>query len=219
MPLFDDINTRNNDLVRKGMAGAVFVAPMATAAPNAITDTSGALLAIPAGFEPFGWISEDGVSWARETEVSEIYGWGGSEPIRSDIRRSTKRMTVTAFETNRIVLEEYIGQSLSGVDTATGGESVFDEAPLPPYPYRRVLVIARDTASGGEYYRGQLFLRAKVTEVTEQVWADADTPVAYQITYTAFQDADAGSAVRHFLGGPGRVPEDEGFPAAGQSGS
>ena len=213
MPMFDDINVRNNDNVRKGMAGAVFVAPMSAPPVTAITDTQGALVAVPAPYKPFGWISEDGVTWPRETEVSEIFGWGGSEPIRSDLRRATKRMTVTAFETNRTVLEEYLGQDLSAVTTASGGESSFDEAPLPPFPFRRVLVIARDTASGGEYYRGQHFLRAKVTEVSEQTWADADTPISYQITYTAFQDADEGTAVRHFLGGPGRNAADEGFPA------
>ncbi|HTF53594.1 MAG TPA: hypothetical protein VK735_39630 [Pseudonocardia sp.] len=213
MPLFDDINVRNNDLVRKGMAGAVFVADLATPALTAITDTTGALVVVPAGWSPFGWISEDGVAWPRETEVSEIYGWGGAEPIRSDIRRATKRMTVTALETSRTVLEEFLGQDLSAVITASGGEGSFDEAPLPIFPYRRVLVIARDTAAGGEYYRGQMFLRAKVTETAEQTWQDSDTPVTYQITYTAFQDADEGTAVRHFFGGPGRVPEDEGFPA------
>lgn len=217
MALFDDINVRNSDLVRKGMAGAVFVAPMTATAITAITDTSGALVAIPAEYKPLGWISEDGVSWPRETEASDIYGWGGSEPIRTDIRRSTKRLTVTAFETNRTVLEEYLGQSLASVTTATGGESSWDEASLPPYPYRRVLVIARDTAGAGEYYRGQHFVRAKVTEVAEQTWADADTPVSYQLTYTAFQDPDEGTAVRHFLAGPGRVPMDEGFPAAAGS--
>lgn len=214
MALFDDINVRNSDLVRKGMAGAVFVADYSADPIEAITDTSGALVAVPVDYKPLGWISEDGVSWPRETEASDIYGWGGSEPIRTDIRRSTKRLTVNAFETSKLTLEEYIGQSLASVTTATGGESSFDEAPLPPYPYKRILVIARDTASLGEYYRGQHFLRAKVTEVAEQVWADSDTPVSYQLTYTAFQDPDEGTAVRHFLAGPGRQPVDEGFPAA-----
>jgi len=212
MALFDDINVRNNDLVRKGMAGAVFVAPMSAAVITAITDTTGALVAIPTDYEPLGWITEDGVAWPRETEVSEIFGWGGAEPVRSDIRRATKRLTVTAMETSLTVLQEYIGQDLSTVLTATGGESSFDEAPLPPFPYRRILVIARDTAAGGEYYRGQHFLRSKVTEVAEQTWQDSDTPVSYQLTYTAFQDSDEGTAVRHFFAGPGRVPEDEGFP-------
>jgi hypothetical protein len=219
MVAFDDLNIRNNDLVGKGMAGVIYVAPLTADPVAAITDSSGELVALPEGYDVFGWISEDGVTWPRETEVSEIYGWGGSEPIRSDIRRATKRITCTAFETKKTVLEEYWGFSLSSVATSSGGESIVDEPALPTFPYRRVIVIARDTRAAGDYYRAQHFLRAKVTETSEQTWADADTPIAYQVTYTAFQDADAGTAVRHFFGGPGRVPEDEGFPAAGSSSS
>lgn len=217
MPVFDDLNVRNNDLVRKGMAGVVFGAAMSVAPVTAICDTSGALVALPVGWTPFGWISEDGVTWPRETETSDVMGWGGAEPIRSDIRRATKRVQFTAFETKKFVLEEYLGFSLASVTTAAGGESSWDEPELPTYPYRRLLVIARDIASGGEYYRGQEFMRAKVTETSEQTWADGDTPVSYQLTYTAFQDAVEGTAVRHFLAGPGRVPVDEGFPAAAGS--
>lgn len=213
MVIFDDINTRNNALVRKGLSAAVFVAPTSAPPITALTDATGELVTIPVAYRALGWISEDGITWPRETEVSDIYGLGGSEPIRSDIRRSTKRMNVTALETNIVTLEQYIGMSLAAVVTSGGGESSFDEAELPPFNYVRLLAIAKDITDTGEYYRGQHFLRTRVTETAEQTWQDGDEATSYGLTYTAFQDDDEGTAVRHFLAGPGRAPVDEGFPA------
>jgi len=219
MPVFDDINVTNHDLIRKVLGIAAFVAPMATAVPTALTDGDGALLELPDGWRPLGRPSEDGVTWARETELSEIFGHGSPEPVRSDIRRATKRMTITALESRIVNLEQYMGMDLSAVETSTGGESVFDEAALPTYPPVRLLAIGMDVTGGGEYYIGKCFPNAKVTETGEQQWSDADQALVYPLTYTARQDPVLGTAVRHWLAGSGRAPEDEGFPAAASSSS
>jgi hypothetical protein len=212
MVLFDDISDLNNANIRKGLAVAIFVAPMTATVPARLTDDTGALIALDPAWRSLGWINEDGASWARETEVSDIYGVGAAEPLRSDIRRATKRLTVVALETNIAVLEQYQGVSLATVGTYDGGESVWDEPVLPGFNYVRLLGIAKDVADGGEYYMGRSFVRARVTEVAEEVWQDGDTATQHSLTFTAFQDATLGTASRYYFGGPGRDPAAEGFP-------
>jgi hypothetical protein len=212
MAVFEDIEQNNNTLIRKGLRIAFFVAPIGTAVPPRLTDDTGALLTLPVAWRALGWTTEDGATWARETEVSDIYGVGTPEPLRSDVRRATKRCTVVPQETNRTVLEQYLGMDLSTAGTYDGGETVIDEPGLPPYTYVRLLGIAKDVADGGEYYMGRLFPRSRVTEVAEETWADGDTANVHSLTFTAFVDETLGTASRYYLAGPGRVPGDEGFP-------
>ena len=213
MPVFDDINEQNNALIRKGLAVAIFIAPLSTALPDRLTDDTGALLTLDPSWRALGWINEDGASWARETEVSDIFGVGSTEPLRSDVRRATKRLTVTALETNLTVLELYLGIELTTAGTYDGGETVIDEPGLPPFRYVRLLGIAKDVGDDGEYYLGRGFPRTRVTEVGEEVWQDGDTANQRSLTFTAFQDAALGTASRQYLAGPGRDPVAEGFPA------
>lgn len=211
---FADIDERNNANVRKGLRAAVFVAPMSEAALTSIMDSAGDLAALPANWSALGWNTEDGLTWPRETEVSEIYGHGSPEPLRSDIRRSTKRFTVVTMETTLTALEQYLGFSLSAVTTSlTDKESTFDEPELPVYPYQRVIAIAKDENDAGEYYMARMFPRARITEVGEETWQDGDTPAQRSLTYTGFFDEDAGTSSRWFLAGPGRDAVAEGFPA------
>lgn len=211
---FADIEQKNSANIRKGLRVAVFVAPYTTAALSTIMDGTGDLAALPVGYRALGWTTEDGLTWPRETEVSEIYGHGSPEPLRSDIRRSTKRLTVTAMETNIVAMEQQLGINLSAVTTSlTDKESVINEPDLPVYPYQRVVVIAKDLSDTGEYYMAGHFLRARITEVGEVSWQDGDTPAQRSLTYTAFFDETAGTGVRHFLAGPGRDAAAEGFPA------
>lgn len=214
MPTFDDINDFNTANVRKALSIVLFVAPMSSTVVSAITDASGALVALPAGYEPFGLITPDGITWPRETEASDTFALGVAEPVRSDVKRAIKRLTVVPMETNRVVLGEFLGMDLSEVETSTGGESSWDEPDIPNFLYRRVIAISKDINDGGEYFRGQHFPRARVTATNENVWNDADSGTTYGMTWTAFNDAAVGTATRHFLGGQGRNPVDEGFPAA-----
>lgn len=217
MVAFADIEAKNNRLVRKALRVVVAFAPFsAPPLTSIVDDTTGELVALPTEFKVVGWTSEDGITWPRETEVSDIYGHGAFEPLRSDIRRSTKQLTVTPIEDNKVVEELYLGQSLdAAVTSLNGNETTYDEPQVPVYPYGRLIAIARDVTDSGDYYKARHFLRTRVTAVGEESWQDGDTPVSKELTFTAFQDPAEGTGVRHFRAGPGRaqLAEEEGFPA------
>jgi hypothetical protein len=197
------LNKKKAELIRKSLDAMVLVAPIATALPATIVDpTAGTSLVVPTGFNSLGWHSDDGVTWGREVENSDITSHGSVDPTRSDIRRITSTIQVTAQETNRQTLEASLGMTIPASVAATG-ETVANEPTRAKSTYYRLLGLSVDDADGGEIWIGRLFARAKVTEVGEQVWSDGDEAMVRQMTFQAFQDSDAGVSVRHFFAGPG----------------
>jgi len=205
MPTFGDLVTHKDELWRKALGIVIAIAPMSVDPVTSIIDTDGTLKALPTGWHQLGRLSEDGATWPRETDVSELFGNGSTGPGRSDIRRSTKRGQLTLLESKRRVLELVQGIDLSTVTAAatTGKEVTWDEPEIPTYPYMRMLAIARDITDGGEMYIGRQFLRTKVTDVGDETWSDQDQTMSSPLTFTAYHDTTAGTAVRHFRGGVG----------------
>lgn len=223
MALFDDVQEHNDSLVRKALGIVVAVAPYSASAVTSILDpASGDLAALPAGYVQLGRLTEDGASFARETEVSEIFGHGSVDPARSDIRRAVKRMSFTLLEVRKAGLQlaqgvSSLGETVSKIPAATGNQQVtWDEPATPTYPYLRMIAIAKDITEGGEIYIARHSLRCKVTEVGEEVWSDQDSAMVTPLTFTFYNDAVAGTPLRHFRGGPGyeQIITDEGFTPA-----
>ena len=204
MATWADIVAKQNELIRKSLDAEVFLAPISTAIPDTIVDATGASPVLPTGFLPLGHHTDDGLRWGRETEVSDLTSHGAVEPTRSDIRRITRTVAVTAQETNRLTLEASLGIDLSTTEAAqASGEFTFEEPNRPKAVYYRLLAIGVDDGDAGEIYIGRLFTRAKVTDVGEEVWSDGDSALVRDMTFQAFQDSTAGFSVRHFFGGPG----------------
>lgn len=220
MSAFADVQAHNDGLVRKALDTIIAVAPMSEPALTSILDdTSGDLAPLPANWAQLGRLSEDGTNFARETELSEIFGHGSVDPARSDIRRSIKRASFTLLETRAEGIRlaqgvEDLGETSS---LTTGGttEVTWDETSAPTYPYMRLVAVARDITDAGEIYIARHALRCKVTEVGEEVWSDQDQAMTTPLTFTFYVDETEGTPLRHFRGGPGygQIVEDEGFPA------
>lgn len=218
MATWADVVAKQNQLIRKALDAELFLAPISAAVPTTIMDPSGGPK-LPTGFGALGHHTDDGLTWGRETEASDVASHGSVEPSRSDIRRITRTLQVTAQETNRLALEAQLGISLGAVTPgtgATGGEITFQEPDRPKSVYYRLLALAVDDADDGEIYFGRLYTRAKVTETGEEVWSDGDQALQRQMTFQSYKDDAAGFSVRHFFGGPGWVSllEAAGFDAA-----
>lgn len=214
----DTLQDRKAELIRKALAGSVFIAPMATALPAAMTGPAGDLTELPAEWVDLGYLSkDDGASWSRATDLSEVTSWGALEPTRSDIRSDVTSLAVTAQETKKLTLELYENVDLAAVTPTTGsGEVAFSKATRPAPRFNRLFAICQDGEGADAVYIGKLAPRAQVTEVGDQVWSDGDSPITYPLTFSAKVDADAGYAIRYFFGGPGwkAMLTDMGFPAA-----
>lgn len=218
MPSFESIAVRQDHLIRKALGGLIAVAPTTVALPTALTTGASAdLSALPAGYEQLGLVTkDDGVSFSRETDTSDVTSWGRVEPTRRDIVSDVRSAAFTCQETNRQVLEMYENVDLSAVEAdATTGETTFNSTSSPQTTYRRMLFLSYDGAGADRIYIAKIMPRASVSEAGEQTLSDQGE-LNYPMTVTAFVDATAGYAVRHVFGGPGwkTILEDAGFTLA-----
>lgn len=215
----DTLQTRQQELIRKALSGSVFIAPDGTALPTSLTTgATPALTTLPEDWVDLGYLSkDDGATWARETELSEVTSWGALEATRSDINADVVSLSVTAQETSKLTLELYENIDLSAVTpTASTGEISFAKPTRPATRYYRLFAICQDGEGDDAIYIGKLAPRAQVTEVGDQVWTDGDDPIAYPMTFSAKTDSTAGYSIKYFFGGPGwkSLLVSMGFPAA-----
>jgi hypothetical protein len=215
MATWNDVITtmKNRNLIRKSLDAIVCVADTSAALPTTIL--TGSNLTIPAAFKPLGWHTEDGLAWAREVENSELGAHGSVDPVRSDARRVTNTLEVTAMETNIQTLGLTLGVALDA-SAGSATEVVITEASTPKAREFRMLAVSVDETDDGEIYFGKLYSRGKVTSTSPGAWVDGDSAQSYGLTIQAYRDATAGWSVKHFIGGPGfeALREDMGWNAA-----
>jgi hypothetical protein len=217
---------KQNALIRKALEGSLFVAPYAdalgvatagittlttyTAGPPVVID----LTALPAGWDDAGWLSSDGVSFARDVTSSDVSSWGSVIPTRSDITGDTSTLSAVMQETKMLTVGLATGIDLAGVTPAanTGEVSVAKPA-QPKGKYWKALALAVDLGDAGEIYVGRYFPRAKVTNYAEQNFGGGDDPISWGVTLSAEVDDAVGFSEKWYFGGPGwnALLEEMGF--------
>lgn len=167
------------------------------------------LAPLPAGYEDLGWTNTDGITYGRNTTVSEIRSFGSTDPTRADVTADTMTMVVTCQETKLLTIGVYTGADVSGLlanhDT---GELAIAKPDVPGFRYYRVLGLFVDRDDyGREIYFGRFMPRARITSLGEQKYSDAqDQAVEFQATFQGFSDSTLGYAHKWFWGGPGWQP-------------
>ncbi len=178
---------------------------------NVVATTPGAsvdLGPLPSGWEDIGWTSTDGVSYGRETEVSEVNSFGSTEPTRADITSDVITMSVTAQETRLTTIGLYTGADTSAMTaSATTGEFGISKPAIPGFRYWRVLGLFVDQDDNGrEIYIARYMPRARITEYGEQTYQSGEDPISYNMTFTGFEDSALGYSHRWIFAGPGWAP-------------
>lgn len=211
MVAFDTISDFKSDLIRKSVGGACFVAPITAPSLAALTTAVGAepneavsLTTLPLGWKSAGWLTDDGMAFATETNSSEISSFGSSSPTRSDITGETSTLTISMQETKLLSLELYTGSLASGlVPAADTGEVRIAKPQRPTSRFYRVLALSVDGEGDDEILIGRYFPRAKVTGKAEQGYSKTDQALLWGVTFTGFQDAVLGTSEVYYFGGSG----------------
>ena len=207
----DAVKDAKSGNILKVLDAVVLVAPMSVEVPATFT-ADGELQELPAGWRSIGWVSkDDGYTWSRDTDMSEVTSHGSVEPTRRDITSDVTGLAMTAQETSKLTLELSNNVDLTAA-TVTGGELSYTRSVSPATRYWRVLAIGKDGAGDDTTYIINVLPRAMISEYGEITWSDEDA-LTYPLTWSATVDQDLGYSFRQVLAGPGFASraEDMGF--------
>lgn len=211
MVAFDTLADFKSHLIRKSIGGAAFVAPITAPAITSITTKTGVspnevigLIELPVGWQSAGFLTNDGMAFSTETSTSDVESFSAVSPTRSDITSETSTLTLTMQQTMALSLELYTGALKAGMtpDAATG-EVRIRKPQRPSSRSYRVLTLMVDGEGEDEIFIGRYLPRAKVTGKAEQAYSKTDAALGWGVTFTGFQDAEAGTSEEHFFGGAG----------------
>ena len=197
-------NRRSN--IRKGLNVVVFMAPLSVDLPEKITEGTGQLTELTAGWMPVGLMTKDGISFSVDVSIEEVEALGYLEPVRTDVVKAPKTIKLTVLETLRKNLQELVyGVDLSEVkaDKVTG-EIIFDEAPMPQFTEFRLIAVMADGPADDEWLVGRGFPSVKLATVPEEVWSSSD-PVKFDLELQVQTDEILGTPCRHYIGGTGAL--------------
>lgn len=207
MPTFDEIRTKadNRALVRKAQKAVAFIAPLSVELPAKLIESPGKLVDLAtSGFKPVGLVTPDGYQFSREVEKEDIDALGYASPVRSDVTKVPRSITMTLLEYGRKHIMELIyGTDLSNVKAAAHtNEIVFEEPDMPVGAEYRLLTVAADGPADDQWIMGKGFYRVKLTAGGGQNWQQ-EGAIQTEVTFDVFSDEKAGTPVRHYLGGTG----------------
>jgi hypothetical protein len=106
------MSNQNDDLVRVGVTGDVFMGPVGTTLPTDVTT------ALNAALKPVGHINPDAVTEALSVSSEKVRSWQKKAGIRTIVTEFDWTFQFTVLETSPLVWELYYGQDNS---TAVGG--------------------------------------------------------------------------------------------------
>lgn len=208
MPNYDDLQNKKSQLIRKALDGSAFVAGQTATPIEYITDTTGALIALPTGtgasaWDDAGYLTGDGMGHSRNVTTSDVTSFGRQTPTRSDITNDSTTITLACQETKLWTIGLATGADLHAYVPQQGGEVRIRKPARPAQKTYRVLNMAIDLTEAGEIYIARFFPQAKVTGFSDQPFATGDEAILWGVTMTAqFDDALGFSESWHF-GGPG----------------
>lgn len=206
---FDALVTENSGNARKALKGGVLIAPMSQALFTSITIDSVSSPGTPVlqtltGFSSLGFFDDTGAVFSEAISSSDVAAWGQLEPIRRDITSDVTTVKVTALETNKQVLAvHYQVDPTTLVPDSTTKELQIPKQVSPVALYNRILVLSQDGAAGSEYWIARLMPRASLTNIGSMTFDSKGSPIAYDMTFTAYKDATAGYSLQTYLAGPG----------------
>lgn len=196
----------HNEYIRKQLVQAVFAADYETAAITApFNPTDGTLSAIPTGYVPVGYTTDDGITFTSDLSMADVTSSQSVEPTRSDVESDVLSAQFAPQETNAATVALFEGLALSGTGAlpAIGTAWTWDRPATPVNPFRRLLFIGLDYSdSGEEIYVVKFFPRARLTSKDDEQWARS-TETQRPVTFNAYRDSVLSTSCRNWVDGPG----------------
>lgn len=207
MPTFETIRNSadNRKLVRKIQKSFAFLLPDTVPLPESLYE-SGSLIDFGAleGAISLGIVTPDGFGFGREMEKEDVDALGYGSPVRSDVTKVPRTVTVTVLESGRKEINELKhGLTITATQSQTTGEVVYDEPDLPSNKEYRLIVVGQDGPADEEWIMGKGFGAVKLASTGDETWGNE--AVSTEFTFDVTTDDETGTPVRHYLAGTGAL--------------
>jgi len=163
--------TNSANSVMVSITGAVYVGPLATAAPTSATSS------LNVAFDALGYVTSDGVTFSTDKSTNQIRAFQKNDLVREVITETTVTYEFSALETNQTAIETYFGA------TMVNGKVEFDPSSSGG---RKSFVI--DIVDGDKEIRHYI-PAGEITNIMEQTFANGEA-ITYGFTLTAYATGD-----------------------------
>lgn len=178
-------NSENVSFGKPKATGALFVAPYGTPVPTNATD------ALDSAFENLGYVSDEGLVNGIETDIEDIYAWGGDN-VLSDQTTYAEMFTFNLIETNVPTAKLYYGEDNVTVD----GDNITIRANSQTLP--EVAFVAELILTGGRVKR-VVVERARIADRSAEISYVDGEPVAYPINLKAFPNSTDNDTHKEYI--------------------
>jgi hypothetical protein len=176
------------EAARIGVTGRIDIAPEGTPLPKDMSDLD------PEVFTNLGYISDDGVTEARDEDNQEFVPWQENTAIRYEITRSVVTFEFTLWQSTLATAGYYYGVKKEDMFLNADGSVFFDEKGKPAVN-RDVLVL---TVVDGAHARRSALPASQVTERGEITYK-SDEMIGYNVTVTGFPGGEDGTSCRRIF--------------------
>ena len=179
-------NAENVSFGKPKATGALFYAPKGTTVPtNATTE-------LPEAFRNVGFISEDGLVNATETDTETVNDWSGQE-VLSGQTSFAEMFTYNMLEVNANSMRHYYGEDNVELD----GEGNITAIHVKPAELEEVVFVAEVVLTGGRIKR-VVVPRGKFVDRSGEISYVNSEAVTYPVQLKAYPIADTSTHSEYF---------------------
>jgi len=179
-------NAQNVSFGKPKATGALFYAPKGTAVPtNATSD-------LDAAFRNVGYISEDGLVNATETDTESVNDWSGTE-VLSGQTSFAEMFTFNMLEINQNSMKLYYGED----NVETDGDGNITAIKVKPAELDEVVFVAEVVLTGGRIKR-VVVPHGKFVDRSGEVSYVNSEAVTYPVQLKAYPDTDTSTHAEYF---------------------
>src|SRR3954447_21965193 len=144
---WDALLKGRSDLIRKALSGSVLVQDYTPAAAatfatfNPFDADTGLLNTLSAAWVDLGYLTEDGIEFAKDTNYADTMGWQSRDKLRSDATSDADTATLTFLETRPQIEAIYNSLPLSSMADVGGTNYAYQKPAVPALLFRSLLFI------------------------------------------------------------------------------
>lgn len=187
--------------------------------PANLTDASGVLQDLPAGWKQIGEIQKAaGVNITPDTQTTPIEGYGSSNPRRTLVTSETFAIDFLAQEWRKQNLSMWHNTDLSSVNATPGQGFKARKTSQLGLQYYSILLLGLDGTPGSEIYIWFEFGKTAVTQ-RQAMSGQQNAELGMPLTLNVFEDSEWGALYDFGVAGSGfdDIAVDAGFLSAATS--